>query len=113
MAAIVNHRYNDQLQRPAVRFGWLDLVNDAEVLRALLKAVEDYGREKGMKEIIGSLGFTDMDPEGMLTKGFDQLGTLATPVYLAGYIERLGTGTATSIFSISLKINKRNFLSKR
>ena len=78
VAAIVNHRYNEQWERPAVRFGWLDLIDDIEVLRALLGAVEDYGRSKGMKEIIGPLGFTDMDPEGMLTYGFDQLGTMAT-----------------------------------
>ena len=78
VAAIINHRYNKQWERPAVRFGWLDLIDDIEVLRALLGAVEDYGRSKGMKEIIGPLGFTDMDPEGMLTYGFDQLGTMAT-----------------------------------
>ena len=78
VAAIVNHRYNKQWDRPAVRFGWLDMIDDAEVLRALLTAVEDYGRQKGMKEIIGPLGFTDMDPEGMLTKGFEELGTMAT-----------------------------------
>lgn len=78
VAAIINHRYNKQWQRPAVRFGWLDLVDDADVMRALLTAVEDYGRRKGMKEIIGPLGFTDMDPEGMLTKGFEELGTMAT-----------------------------------
>ena len=78
VAAIINHRYNEQWERPAVRFGWLDLIDDIEVLRALLGAVEDYGRSKGMKEIIGPLGFTDMDPEGMLTYGFDQLGTMAT-----------------------------------
>ena len=78
VAAIVNHRYNEQWERPVVRFGWLDLIDDIEVLRALLGAVEDYGRSKGLKEIIGPLGFTDMDPEGMLTYGFDQLGTMAT-----------------------------------
>ena len=78
VAAIINHRYNEQWQRPCVRFGWLDLIDDAEVMRALLTAVEDYGREKGMKEIIGPLGFTDMDPEGMLIRGFDELGTMAT-----------------------------------
>ena len=78
VAAIVNRRYNEQWQRPCVRFGWLDLINDVDVLRALLKAVEDFGREKGMKEIIGPLGFTDMDPEGMLIRGFDQLSTMAT-----------------------------------
>ena len=78
VAAIINHRYNKQWDRPAVRFGWLDLIDDVDVLRALLTAVENFGREHNMKEIIGPLGFTDMDPEGMLTKGFDQLGTMAT-----------------------------------
>ncbi len=88
VAAIVNHRYNEQWHRPAVRFGWLDLIDDKEVLQALLKAVEDYGRQKGMKEIIGPLGFTDMDPEGMLIKGFDQLGTMAT-IYNYEYYPKL------------------------
>ena len=78
VAAIINHRYNKQWERPCVRFGWLDMIDDPEVTRALLNAVEKWGREKGMKEIIGPLGFTDMDPEGMLTKGFDQLSTMAT-----------------------------------
>ena len=88
VAAIINHRYNEQWQRPCVRFGWLDLIDDAEVMRALLNAVEEYGKQKGMKEIIGPLGFTDMDPEGMLTYGFDQLGTMAT-LYNYEYYPRL------------------------
>ena len=87
VAAIINHRYNKQWDRPAVRFGWLDLINDIDVLRALLTTVEDYGRERGMKEIIGPLGFTDMDPEGMLTKGFEELGTMATGYNYAYYPE--------------------------
>ena len=78
VAAIINRRYNEQWNRPAVRFGWFDFIDDVEVSKALLKAVEDYGREQGMKEIIGPLGFTDMDPEGMLTKGFEELNTMAT-----------------------------------
>ena len=88
VAAIINHRYNEQWQRSCVRFGWLDLIDDAEVMRALLNAVEEYGKQKGMKEIIGPLGFTDMDPEGMLTYGFDQLGTMAT-LYNYEYYPRL------------------------
>ena len=88
VAAIINHRYNEQWQRKAVRFGWIDLVNDVDVMRALLGAVENYGREKGMTEIIGPLGFTDMDPEGMLIKGFDQLGTMAT-IYNYEYYSQL------------------------
>ena len=93
VAAIINHRYNKQWDRPAVRFGWLDLINDIDVLRALLKAVEDYGRQKGMKEIIGPLGFTDMDPEGMLIEGFDRVGTsggIYNHPYYPKHMERLG-----------------------
>ena len=62
VAAIINKRYNEQWNRPCVRFGWIDFIDDIEVSRALLKTVEDWGRERGMKEIIGPLGFTDMDP---------------------------------------------------
>lgn len=89
VAAIINHRYNDQWSRPCVRFGWFDFVDDREVSAALLKAVEDWGRERGMKEVIGPLGFSDMDPEGMLIKGFDQLGTMATAYNFAYYPEHM------------------------
>lgn len=78
VAAIINRRANEKWQQQAVRFGWIDFIEDADVLRALLRAVEDYGRSRGMTQIVGPLGFTDMDPEGMLTWGFDQLGTMAT-----------------------------------
>ncbi len=78
VAAIINNRANEKWQRKSVRFGWIDFVDDIEVSTALFKAVEDWGRSKGMTEVVGPLGFTDMDPEGMLTYGFDQLGTQAT-----------------------------------
>lgn len=78
VAAIINHKANKRWGQERVRFGWIDFVDDRRVSAALLKAVEDYGREKGMKEVVGPLGFTDLDPEGMLIDGFDQLGTMAT-----------------------------------
>ncbi len=93
VAAIVNNRANERWQRKSVRFGWIDFVDDREVSSALLKAVEDWGRERGMTEIVGPLGFTDMDPEGMLTEGFDQLGTQATIYnypYYPQHIESMG-----------------------
>lgn len=93
VAAIINNRANEKWQRKAVRFGWIDFVDDIEVSKALFKAVEDYGRSMGMTEMIGPLGFTDMDPEGMLTMGFDQLGTMATIYnydYYPKHMERLG-----------------------
>ena len=85
VAAIINNRYNEQWNRQAVRFGWLDLIDDIDVLRALLSAVEDFGRRHQMKEIIGPLGFTDMDPEGMLTHGFEELSCMATEYNHAYY----------------------------
>ena len=78
VAAIINHKANKRWDRKSVRFGWIDFIDDREVSAALLKAVEDYGKSKGMTEIVGPLGFTDFDPEGMLTWGFDQLGTMPT-----------------------------------
>ena len=93
VAAIINHRANERWERKSVRFGWIDFIDDIDVSRALMQAVEDYGRSKGMTEIIGPLGFTDFDPEGMLTWGFDQLGTMATIYnypYYPEHIEKLG-----------------------
>lgn len=78
VAGIINKAANERWNRKSVRFGWIDFIDDIEVSAALLKAVEDWGRSKGMTEIVGPLGFTDMDPEGMLISGFDQLGTQAT-----------------------------------
>ncbi len=93
VAAIINNRANERWERKDVRFGWIDFIDDIEVSKALLKTVEDWGRERGMTQIVGPLGFTDMDPEGMLTYGFDQLGTMTTPYnypYYPEHIEKLG-----------------------
>lgn len=89
VAAIINHSANKKWERESVRFGWIDFVDDIEVSKALLKAVEDYGKSKGMKEIVGPLGFTDMDPEGMLLYGYDQLGTQATAYNYPYYPEHM------------------------
>ena len=96
VAGIINHRANERWQRNAVRFGWIDFIDDTDVSKALLEAVADWGRTKGMTEIVGPLGFTDMDPEGMLIEGFDQLGTMATIYnydYYPRHMEQLGGWT--------------------
>ena len=92
VAAIINHKANNKWGKKSVRFGWIDFIDDREVSKALLDAVEKYGREKGMEDVVGPLGFTDMDPEGMLVWGFDQLGTMPTIynyVYYPEHIEAL------------------------
>ncbi|MBO4800849.1 MAG: GNAT family N-acetyltransferase [Bacteroidaceae bacterium] len=87
VAAIINHKANKTWQTRNVRFGWIDFIDDLAVSRALLETVEQWGRERGMNRIVGPLGFTDMDPEGMLIDGFDQLSTMST-TYNYPYYQR-------------------------
>lgn len=93
VAAIINRRANETWHRKVVRFGWIDFTDDEEVSRALIERVKAWGRERGMTEIEGPLGFTDMDAEGMLVEGFDELSTMATIYnypYYPQHMERLG-----------------------
>ena len=78
IAAIINKRANEKFGKQDLRFGWIDFFDDLEVSKALFKAAEDWGRAKGMTSIVGPLGFTDLDPEGMLIMGFDKLNTMET-----------------------------------
>ncbi len=93
VAAIINHRANETWNKKEVRFGWIDFIDNPEVSKALVQEVERWGKSKGMTEIVGPLGFTDMDAEGMLIEGFDQLSTMATIYnypYYPQHMERLG-----------------------
>jgi GNAT superfamily N-acetyltransferase len=76
VAAIINRRANERWNCHQVRFGWFDFIDDSEVSSALLQAVETWGREKGMNEIAGPLGFIDTDREDMMVEGFDELCTM-------------------------------------
>ena len=76
VAAMINHRANHRWNRKLVRFGWLDFIDDREVSEALIHTVEQWGKERGMEEIGGPFGFTDMDREGMLVEGFNRLSTM-------------------------------------
>ena len=93
VAAIINNRANETWNVKNVRFGWIDFIDDIEVSRALLDAVAQWGKERGMEHLVGPLGFTDMDPEGMLIEGFDQLSTMSTLYnypYYPRHMEQLG-----------------------
>ena len=93
VAAIINHRANEQWKKKTVRFGWIDFIDDIEVSRALIDTVKQWGKERGMDCLEGPLGFTDMDAEGMLIEGFDQLSTMATIYnypYYPQHMEQLG-----------------------
>jgi len=93
VAAIVNRAANEQWNHKEVRFGWYDFIEDEEVAKALMDKVYEFGRKHGMESVVGPLGFTDFDPEGMLIEGFDQLSTMPLiynfPYYI-DYLERMG-----------------------
>ena len=93
VAAIINHKANEKWNRRQVRFGWIDFIDDPDVCRVLIETVEEWGRERGMSEIAGPLGFTDMDREGMLIEGFDQDATMYINYnypYYPQHIEAIG-----------------------
>ncbi len=93
IAGIVNRRYAELWGKKYVRFGWIDFVDDEEVSKALLDTIEQWAKRQGMEAIHGPLGFTDLDREGMLIQGFDELGTLATIYnhpYYPEHLEKLG-----------------------
>lgn len=93
IAGIINKVTNKKYNEHHVRFGFIDFIDNTEVSKALIEAVENWGRSKGMDTMVGPLGFTDMDQEGMLIEGFDQLSTMATIYnypYYQSHIEKLG-----------------------
>lgn len=93
IAGIINRQVNEKSHSRTARFGFVDFIDDHEVSAALFKAAEDWARSKGMEKIIGPLGFTDLDHEGMLVEGFEELSTMATIYnypYYPEHMDRLG-----------------------
>lgn len=78
IAGIINHNFNEKWQKQSCRFGWIDFIDDDDVSKALLDTVETWAKTKGMHEVQGPLGFSDLDPEGMLIEGFEELSNIAT-----------------------------------
>lgn len=93
IAAIINGRANEQWNAKSVRFGFFDFVDDKEVSAALIEKVKEFGRKRGMDTIVGPLGFTDMDREGMVVEGFEHNATLHANhnfPYYKDHIEAMG-----------------------
>lgn len=93
VAGIINRRLNEMHNQKTARFGWLAFNDDPEVSAALMATVEEWARKSGMNRIIGPLGFTDLDREGMLVEGFEELSTMETnynAAYYPAHIEQLG-----------------------
>lgn len=107
IAGIINHKSNDIWNEATVRFGWIDFIDDVEVSSILIKTVEDWGKSKWMTEIKGPLGFTDMDLEGMLVEGFDEIST-QTVIYNYPYypvhIEKNGYSKDVDWIQFEIKV---------
>lgn len=89
ITAIINRAANEKTGRRDLRFGFLEFIDDAEVVDALFAAAGQWGRDRGMTRMVGPMGFSDMDHEGMLIEGFDQLGTMATIYNFPYYPEHM------------------------
>jgi hypothetical protein len=93
IAAIINwSEVNDQ-QKKKVRFGWFDVIDDIEVTKVLLEKVYELGRKNNLDHVEGPMGFSNLDKVGVLTEGFDEMGTMVTwynNPYYATHFEQLG-----------------------
>lgn len=90
---IINHKVNKFRKENGARFGFFDSIDDQGVASALLGAVEEWARNKGKDRLVGPLGFTDLDPEGMLVEGYEHLATITTwwhPPYTPKLVETAG-----------------------
>ena len=95
IAGIINPHAMSKWGDKKARFGWIDFIEDFEVAKALITTVENWARSKGMEALVGPLGFADVDREGMLLEGFQELSTYAmiyNHPYYPEYLERLGYG---------------------
>lgn len=93
IVAIINNHVNGRTGKKEARFSFVDFIDDDAVVDALFAAAEQWARDRGMTEMVGPMGFTDMDHEGMLVEGFDQMGTMATIYnydYYPRHLQRLG-----------------------
>ncbi len=81
IAGLINKAYNNKTGKKYIRFSRFEAIDDIEVFKALLSAVENFGKKNGMEIMHGPWGFNDTDREGMLTFGFDKRSTYSTNYY--------------------------------
>lgn len=93
ITAIINWDEVNGQQKKKVRFGWFDVIDDIEVTKALLEKVYELGKKNNLEYVEGPIGFSNLDKVGILTDGFDEIGTMITWYnfpYYASHFEKLG-----------------------
>lgn len=114
IAGIVNRAFIQKWNSRYIRFGWLDFEDDERIAQALMKTVEDWGKDLGMEAVHGPLGFTDLDHEGMLVDGFHERGTIAAlynHAYYPALLEKAGYSKDTDW--VEFKINLPSKMDER
>ena len=93
IGGIINYKYNEKMNVSQVRFTRFDVIDDIEVSKALFYTIVAWGKERGMHEIVGPIGFSDLDKQGMLVEGFEEMNLFITlynhPYYLE-HMQQLG-----------------------
>ena len=107
IAAIINWVEVKEQQKPKVRFGWFDVIDDIEVTKALLEKVVAIGRSKSLTSVEGPVGFSNLDKAGLLTFGFEELNTMVTwynHPYYAEHFKTLGYDKAAEWVEYKIQI---------
>lgn len=110
IAGIINRKENTNTGGKYARFGWLDFIDDPAVSKALLQQIENWAKEHSLSHVHGPLGFTDLDKQGLLIEGFEELGTFATlynhPYYLA-HLEANGYEKSADWFEFEITVPEK------
>ena len=72
---IIQKAANEKWNQKRVRFTRFDSIDNQDVANMLLDAVVNWAKEFGMQEMVGPLGYSDLEREGLLIEGFDKLQT--------------------------------------
>nr|WP_314840289.1 GTP cyclohydrolase [uncultured Flavobacterium sp.] len=93
ITAIINWSEVKNQQKLKVRFGWFDVIDDIEVTKALLEKVYELGKKNNLDHVEGPMGFSNLDKVGVMTEGFNEIGTMITwynHPYYANHFRELG-----------------------
>ncbi len=89
IAGIINYKFIEKWNKKYARFGWIDFIDDPEVSKALIETVENWAKKNGMEGVHGPLGFCDLDKEGLLVEGYEEMGSIITMYHYPYYKEHL------------------------
>jgi len=106
IAGIINPRSNEYHLEKRIRFGWFDFINDKDIAEALLEKVASWGRENGLNEMHGPLGFNTLNRQGMLIEGFENVppvNCLYNYPYYPAIMDQLGFGKQMDWVQIKLR----------